>query len=141
MGGRTQLEYTKAVHSARLMVSRPVHNWENARWSIDANRLCLCSDGSGQDSGRAFRSLRWGKRTMTEAEFLTRFERQATGVWSCTKPIKIDGPNGPLFIMPGQSFSPGALFLGIDLAKELDRMAAIQRAASRLSGEGFANAA
>jgi hypothetical protein len=78
---------------------------------------------------------------MTEAEFLSRFERQPTGLWSCTKPIKVDGPNGPLFIRPGQSFSPGASFLGIDLAKELDRMAAIQRAASRLSGEAFASAA
>jgi len=78
---------------------------------------------------------------MTEAEFLSRFERQPTGVWFCTKPIKIDGPNGSLFINPGHGFSPGILFLGIDLAKELDRMAAIQRATSRLSGEAFASAA
>ena len=82
-----------------------------------------------------------GGRTMKEAEFLTRFERQPTGVWFCTKQIKIEGPNGPLFINPGHGFSPGILFLGIDLAKELDRMAAIQRAASRLSGEAFASAA
>jgi hypothetical protein len=53
---------------------------------------------------------------MTEAEFVSRFQR-------------------------GQSFSPGVLFLGIDLAKELDRMAAIQRAASKLAGETFATAA
>ena len=78
---------------------------------------------------------------MTEIEFLRRFERQPTGVWSCTKPLKIDGPNGPLFITPGQEFSPGDSFLGIDLAKELDRMAAIQRAAARLAGEAFASAA
>jgi hypothetical protein len=39
------------------------------------------------------------------------------------------------------NFSPGALFLGIDLARELDRMAAIQRVASRLAGEDFASAA
>jgi hypothetical protein len=81
------------------------------------------------------------ERTMTEVEFLSRFERQPTGVWSCTKPIKIDGPDGPLFITPGQDFGPGASFLGIDLAKELDRMAAIQRAAARLSGEAFARVA
>jgi hypothetical protein len=78
---------------------------------------------------------------MTEAEFVTRFQREPTGSWICTKPIKIDGPNGPLFITPGQSFSPGALFLGIDLAKELDRMAAIQRAAFKLAGGAFATAA
>jgi hypothetical protein len=78
---------------------------------------------------------------MTEADFVIRFQREPTGSWTCTRTIKISGPNGPLFIMPGQSFSPGALFLGIDLAKELDRMAAIQRAASKLAGEAFASAA
>jgi hypothetical protein len=78
---------------------------------------------------------------MTEAEFVIRFQREPTGSWICTKPIKIDGLNGPLIIARGQSFSPSALFLGIDLAKELDRMAAIQRAASKLAGEAFASAA
>jgi hypothetical protein len=43
--------------------------------------------------------------------------------------------------MQGQRFSPGVLFLGIDLAKELDRMAAIQRAASKLAGGSLANVA
>ena len=78
---------------------------------------------------------------MTEGEFVSRFQREPTGSWTCTKPIKIDGPNGPLFISQGHSFSPGALLLGIDLASELDRMAAIQRAASKLSGGTFATAA
>jgi hypothetical protein len=78
---------------------------------------------------------------MTEVEFVSRFQREATGSWTCTKPIKIDGPSGPLFINQGHSFSPGTLFLGIDLARELDRMAAIQRAASKLSGGAFATAA
>jgi hypothetical protein len=81
------------------------------------------------------------ERIMTEAEFVSRFQREPTGSWTCTKPIKIDGPNGPLLIIAGQSFSPGVLFLGIDLAKELDRMAAIQRAASKLAGGAFASAA
>jgi hypothetical protein len=78
---------------------------------------------------------------MTEAEFVIRFQREPTGSWTCINPIKISDPNGPLLITRGQSFSPGALFLGIDLAKELDRMAAIQRAASKLAGEAFASAA
>jgi hypothetical protein len=77
---------------------------------------------------------------MTEVEFLNDLSA-SLWAWSCTKPIKIDGPDGPLFITQGQSFSPGASFLGIDLARELDRMAAIQRAASRLAGEAFASAA
>jgi hypothetical protein len=80
-------------------------------------------------------------RIMTEAEFVSRFQREPTGSWICVNAIKIDGPNGPLFIRSGQSFSPGALFLGIDLARELDRMAAVQRAASKLAGGGFASAA
>ena len=78
---------------------------------------------------------------MTEAEFVSRFQREPNGSWICTKPIKIDGPNGPLRIAGGQSFNPGGLFLGIDLAKELDRMAAVQRAASKLAGGTFASAA
>jgi hypothetical protein len=78
---------------------------------------------------------------MTEAEFVSRFQREPTGSWICTKPIKIDGPNGPFFITQGQSFRLGALFLGIDLAKELDRMAAAQRVTSRLASGAFASAA
>ena len=64
---------------------------------------------------------------MTELEFLNRFQRQPNGVWACTKPIKIDGPNGPMIIGQGASFGPGASFMGLDLAKELDQMAAKHR--------------
>lgn len=78
---------------------------------------------------------------MIEADFLNRFQREPAGAWTCTKPIKIDGPNGPLFIMQGQSFSPGFLFLGIDLATELNRMAAIRRSASKLADKTFASVA
>jgi hypothetical protein len=79
---------------------------------------------------------------MTEAEFLSRFQREPTGAWACTKPIKIDGPNGQLLISQGESFGPGALFMGLDLAKELDRMAAKHRVASKLaSGLPFSSAA
>ena len=65
---------------------------------------------------------------MTETQFLNRFQRQPNGGWACTKPIKINGhPSGPLMIEEGTSFSPGALFLGLDLAMELDQMAAKHR--------------
>jgi hypothetical protein len=63
---------------------------------------------------------------MTEAQFLNRFQRQPNGEWACTKPIKVNGPSGPVMIDEGTSFRPGALFLGLDLAKELDQMAAKQ---------------
>jgi hypothetical protein len=34
--------------------------------------------------------------------------------------MKIDGPSGPFTIGQETRFSPGALFMGLDLAKELD---------------------
>jgi hypothetical protein len=40
---------------------------------------------------------------------------------------KVDGPSGPFTIRQGVIFNPGALLLGLDLAKELDRMAAEER--------------
>jgi hypothetical protein len=61
---------------------------------------------------------------MTKGEFLNRFQRQPDGAWCCTKPIKVDGPSGPFTIRQGVIFNPGALLLGLDLAKELDRLAA-----------------
>ena len=64
---------------------------------------------------------------MTEAQFLNRFQRQPNGEWACTKPIKVHAPSGPVMIEEGTSFSPGALFLRLDLAMELDQMAAKHR--------------
>ena len=61
---------------------------------------------------------------MTELEFLDRFQRQPNGGWACTKPINVKGPRGPVVISQGASFSPGASFMGLDLANELDQMAA-----------------
>jgi hypothetical protein len=78
---------------------------------------------------------------MTEDEFVSRFQREQTGGWACMKPIKIDGPDGPVLISVGQVFSPGSSFFGLDLAKELDRMAAKQRAASKLASGALSNAA
>jgi len=61
---------------------------------------------------------------MTKGEFLNRFQRRPNGAWYCTKPIKVEGPNGPFTIRQGVTFNTGALLLGLDLAKELDLMAA-----------------
>ena len=73
---------------------------------------------------------------MTEVEFLNRFLRQPNGVWACTKPIKIDSPKGPIIIGQGASFGPGALFMGLDLAKELDQMAAKHRSSPKPASRG-----
>jgi hypothetical protein len=64
---------------------------------------------------------------MTKGEFLSRFQRQPDGAWYCTKPIKVDGPSGPFTIGQGVIFNPGVLMLGLDLAKEVDRMDAEER--------------
>jgi hypothetical protein len=64
---------------------------------------------------------------MTETEFLNRFQRKANGEWICTKPIKVNGPEGPVMIEEGTKFPRGAHFMGLDLAKELDEMAAKHR--------------
>ena len=60
---------------------------------------------------------------MTELEFLNRFQRSPNGIWACKKPINVNGPNGLVIIGQGARFGPGTLFLGLDLAKELDQMA------------------
>ena len=61
---------------------------------------------------------------MTELEFLNRFQRSPNGIWACRKPINVNGPNGLVIIGQGARFGPGTLFFGLDLAKELDQMAA-----------------
>ena len=70
---------------------------------------------------------------MTEVEFLNRFQRRPNGVWACTKPTKIDGPSGPIIIGEGASCEPGASFMGLDLAKELDPMAAKHPSSPKLA--------
>jgi hypothetical protein len=72
-------------------------------------------------------SIEEERSMMTELQFLDRFQRQPNGAWACTKPIKVNGPTGPVMIDQGTSFCPGALFMGLDLAKELDQMAAKHR--------------
>jgi len=64
---------------------------------------------------------------MTKGEFLNRFQRQPDGAWCCKKALKVDGPSGPFTIRQGVIFNPGALLLGLDIAKELDRWAAEER--------------
>jgi hypothetical protein len=69
-------------------------------------------------------ALRGKRATTTEVEFLDRFQRQPNGVRACMRSTKVDGPSGPIMIDQGASFGPGTLFMGLDLAKELDQVAA-----------------
>jgi hypothetical protein len=43
--------------------------------------------------------------------------------------LQVDGPSGHFTIRQGVIFNPRTLLLGLDLAKELDRMAAEERIA------------
>jgi hypothetical protein len=89
---------------------------KNPEHSYPAGLSCLCI--------RRLFEVRGGAAMMTELEFLNRFQRSPNGIWACTKPINVNGPNGLVIIGQGARFGPGTLFLGLDLAKELDQMAA-----------------
>ena len=43
---------------------------------------------------------------MTELEFLDRFQRQPNGVWACTKPINVKGPEDLLSSAKRQALVP-----------------------------------
>ena len=43
---------------------------------------------------------------MTEEQFLNRFQRQPNGEWACTKPIRVNGPSGPVMIDKGAQLTP-----------------------------------
>jgi hypothetical protein len=86
-------------------------------------------------------SIEEDRTMMTELQFLERFQRQPDGAWACTKPIKVNGPSGAIMIDEGTNFCPGTLFMGLDLAKELDHMAAKHRQATATNpkrGVGYA---
>jgi hypothetical protein len=50
------------------------------------------------------------------------FEEKSDGTWSPKRPVAINGPNGQVSMLPGTSFRPGTLFLGLfDLGAQLER--------------------
>jgi hypothetical protein len=57
---------------------------------------------------------------MTDLEGLKSFCRNSDGTWCVVKPIFIEG----IRVGPGFTFSRGAIFSGLDVAKVLDRLAA-----------------
>ncbi|MDN2564636.1 hypothetical protein N1F89_00215 [Aquibium sp. A9E412] len=62
---------------------------------------------------------------MTDKELLNCFRRDPNGMWRSVQSVQISGPNGSVGIGPGMSFSRGAAFMGLNLAAELDRLAAV----------------
>jgi hypothetical protein len=57
---------------------------------------------------------------MTEIEVLQSFRRNGPGSWSCIKPITI----GAVSMGPGVSFTRGVSMSGVNMAEQLDQLAA-----------------
>jgi hypothetical protein len=49
------------------------------------------------------------------------FRHNQDGSWSPLKPIMIKGPQGSVEMGPGTSFREGVVFMGYDIAKDLDQ--------------------
>ena len=60
---------------------------------------------------------------MTDQEILSSFQHQPNGEWLCIKPVQIQGTARNFAVLPGASFSQGYMFMGVDLARELDQAA------------------
>lgn len=62
---------------------------------------------------------------MTDAELLSHFQRNPDGSWTTVKPIQLSSPGGgSIGAGPGMTFTRGVLFMGVNLAAELDAAAA-----------------
>jgi hypothetical protein len=51
------------------------------------------------------------------------FKRNSDGSWTCVADSTIQGPTGSIDVKPGNTFTPGAKFMGVDLATLLDTLA------------------
>jgi hypothetical protein len=57
---------------------------------------------------------------MTDQELLASFRHLPDGNWLCIKPVLIDGPARNIAITPGATISRVNMFMGFDLARELE---------------------
>lgn len=60
---------------------------------------------------------------MTDEDLLSAFRREANGNWTCIKPVLIDGSVRNVGIMPGTTIFPADMYMGMDLARELEAAA------------------
>ena len=56
------------------------------------------------------------------------FKRNSDGSWTCVADSTIQGPSGRIEVKPGNTFIPGAKFMGVDLATLLDTLAGTKSA-------------
>ena len=55
--------------------------------------------------------------------FIDAFQRNADGSWSCIRDVTLNGPGGRIQVPAGKTFQRGMMFMGVDLARFLDRQA------------------
>ena len=53
--------------------------------------------------------------------FIKHFHRDPFGAWLCISPATVDLPDGRIQVTPGSSFTPGTMFMNVDLAALLDK--------------------
>ena len=58
------------------------------------------------------------------ASFFRSFRRNADGSWTCIAPATLIHPRGRIQVTEGTCFSPGTVFMGVDVAAWLDSQAA-----------------
>lgn len=61
---------------------------------------------------------------MTDQELLSSFRRESNGDWTCIKPVLIDGTVRNVAFVPGVTVSHADIYMGVDMARELDAAAA-----------------
>ena len=53
-------------------------------------------------------------------DFLKKFVRHPGGAWECVAPAEFVSPRGRMQVAPGSRFTPGTIFMGVDIARWLD---------------------
>jgi hypothetical protein len=53
-------------------------------------------------------------------DFISCFQRNPDGSWTCLRAVALDGPNGPIEVTEGRILVPGERYMGADLAAWLD---------------------
>jgi len=53
-------------------------------------------------------------------KFIKNFTRQGEGVWMCVRRAEYASKQGRIEFVPGTTFSPGQLYMGIDVAEMLE---------------------
>ena len=54
-------------------------------------------------------------------EFIKCFTRDSSGAWTCISKADFKGPNGRIQVAVGSRFTPGTIFMGVDLAHWFDQ--------------------